>query len=54
MFERAVEKLIPKGLGKAVLLPVSSETTGHGSYILAKLWKDELSRLLARSERRGP
>ncbi|MFL6513966.1 MAG: alpha/beta fold hydrolase [Chthoniobacterales bacterium] len=32
--------------GRAVVLPFSDETRGHGSHTVAALWKDELSRLL--------
>ncbi|KAI7764579.1 hypothetical protein LZL87_003784 [Fusarium oxysporum] len=37
------------GYGRAVTIPASNETTGHDSYIMANLWKDELEKLLARS-----
>lgn len=33
--------------GRAVLLPLSDRTRGHGSHTVAKLWKGELARLLA-------
>jgi homoserine O-acetyltransferase/O-succinyltransferase len=32
--------------GRAVMIPFSQDTRGHGSHTLAKLWKDELARLL--------
>ncbi|HVU16186.1 MAG TPA: alpha/beta fold hydrolase [Candidatus Didemnitutus sp.] len=38
--------------GRAVVIPLSDRTRGHGSHTIAALWKDELSRLLAESERR--
>ncbi|ETN36877.1 homoserine O-acetyltransferase [Cyphellophora europaea CBS 101466] len=47
----AVQNQMAEGLGKAVIIPASNKTIGHGSYILADLWKDELVQLLARSER---
>lgn len=38
--------------GRAVVLPISDETQGHGSHTVAKLWKHELESLLAASERK--
>lgn len=35
---------------KMVVLPISEDTRGHGSHTWAKLWKDLLEELLARSE----
>ena len=35
--------------GRAVLIPLSDRTRGHGSHTLAALWKTELGRLLAES-----
>jgi homoserine O-acetyltransferase len=35
--------------GRYVLLPISSETRGHGTHSLAKVWKEHLAELLARS-----
>jgi len=32
--------------GRAILLPYSAETRGHGSHTFARLWKDELARFL--------
>jgi homoserine O-acetyltransferase/O-succinyltransferase len=37
--------------GRAVLLPLSPETRGHGSHTLAKLWKHELVALLHESDK---
>jgi homoserine O-acetyltransferase len=48
--ERAVEVQMRKGLGKAVVVPTSNETFGHGSYIKAKLWEHELRLLLAKTD----
>jgi homoserine O-acetyltransferase len=39
--------------GKAVVLPMSPETRGHGSHTVAKLWKQYLEELLASSGRRS-
>ncbi|MET0273149.1 MAG: alpha/beta fold hydrolase [Phenylobacterium sp.] len=36
--------------GRFVLIPASAETRGHGTHTWAKLWQDELAKLLARSE----
>ena len=47
--EDGVMQDMKPGYGKAVILPASNETTGHDSYIIADLWKDELEKLLARS-----
>ncbi len=41
-------KRMPKG--RAVILPLSDKTRGHGSHTIAGLWKDELARLLKESE----
>jgi homoserine O-acetyltransferase len=38
--------------GRAVVLPLSEKTRGHGSHTLAALWKAELVRLLAETEKR--
>jgi homoserine O-acetyltransferase len=37
--------------GRAVLIPISDKTRGHGSHSLPELWKHELERLLKESER---
>ncbi|KAF2418396.1 alpha/beta-hydrolase [Tothia fuscella] len=54
ILERTVQEQMAEGVGKAVVVPVSNETFGHGSYIKAALWKDELQQLLSRTETRGP
>lgn len=41
---RAVER------GRAVVLPISDQTRGHGTHTHARLWKQELERLLMESE----
>ncbi|KAK3389654.1 Alpha/Beta hydrolase protein [Podospora didyma] len=54
VLERVVGSLELRGLGaKAVVVPESSETVGHGSYIKAKLWVDELQLLLAKTGPKG-
>src|SRR5436309_3014810 len=35
--------------GRALVIPVSEKTRGHGSHTIAALWKDELVRLLTES-----
>ena len=47
LLEREIKRL---ARGRAVVLPLSEKTRGHGSHTLAALWKDELVRLLAESE----
>src|SRR6266487_4409212 len=41
-------KRVPKG--RAVLIPLSDKTRGHGSHTLAPLWKDQLMSLLKETE----
>jgi homoserine O-acetyltransferase len=38
--------------GRAVVIPLSDRTRGHGSHTVAALWQDELVRLLAETEPR--
>ncbi len=46
-----LEREIPRVRGgRAVVIPLSDQTAGHGSHTLAKLWKGELEALLKRSE----
>jgi homoserine O-acetyltransferase len=42
-------KRVPKG--RAVIIPLSDKTRGHGSHTIAALWKDELLKLLNESKR---
>jgi homoserine O-acetyltransferase len=37
--------------GRAVVIPISDKTRGHGSHSIPDLWKHELERLLSESER---
>ncbi|MDI1320025.1 MAG: hypothetical protein PSW75_07515, partial [bacterium] len=37
--------------GRAVIIPLSDKTRGHGSHTVAALWKGELVRFLAETER---
>ncbi|CZR47832.1 uncharacterized protein FPRO_13499 [Fusarium proliferatum ET1] len=49
LLEDGVANDMTPGYGRAVTIPASNETTGHDSYIMADIWKDELEKLLARS-----
>jgi homoserine O-acetyltransferase len=46
ILEREIKR-VPKG--RAVVLPFSDKTRGHGSHTIAALWKNELERLLKES-----
>jgi len=46
ILEREIKR-VPKG--RAVVIPRSEKTRGHGSHTIASLWKDQLVELLARS-----
>src|SRR5438034_645239 len=48
ILEREIKR-VPHG--RALLLPLSEKTRGHGSHTIAALWKDELVRLLTESEK---
>jgi homoserine O-acetyltransferase len=37
---------------RALVIPLNEQTRGHGSHTIAALWKDELARLLAESEKK--
>lgn len=47
ILEREIKR-VPRG--RAVVIPFSDKTRGHGSHTIAALWKDELVRLLRESE----
>lgn len=49
ILEREIRR-VPRG--RAVVLPLSDRTRGHGTHTLAALWKDQLARLLDESEPR--
>jgi homoserine O-acetyltransferase len=38
--------------GKAIVIPFSAETVGHGTHTLAKVWEQHLAALLQQTERR--
>jgi homoserine O-acetyltransferase len=47
ILEREIKR-VPHG--RAVVIPLSDQTRGHGSHTVAALWKNELLRLLAETE----
>jgi homoserine O-acetyltransferase len=47
ILEREIKR-VPHG--RAVVIPMSDKTRGHGSHTIATLWKDELAKLLKESE----
>jgi homoserine O-acetyltransferase len=47
IIEREIRR-VPQG--RAVVIPLSDKTRGHGTHTLAALWKDQLLALLKRSE----
>jgi homoserine O-acetyltransferase/O-succinyltransferase len=48
ILEREIKR-VPRG--RALVIPLSEKTRGHGSHTIAALWKDELVRLLTESEK---
>ena len=48
ILEREIKR-VPKG--RAIVIPLSDKTRGHGSHTIANLWKDELVTLLKETER---
>ena len=48
ILEREIKR-VPHG--RAIVMPMSDKTRGHGSHTLAALWKDELAKLLKETER---
>jgi homoserine O-acetyltransferase len=47
ILEREIKR-VPHG--RAIVIPMSDNTRGHGSHTMAGLWKDELAKLLRESE----
>src|SRR5437588_12353046 len=47
LLEREIKR-VPHG--RAIVIPLSDNTRGHGSHTMAALWKDELPKLLRESE----
>ncbi|HEV2804971.1 MAG TPA: alpha/beta fold hydrolase [Chthoniobacterales bacterium] len=48
ILEREIKRVAK---GRAVVIPLSERTRGHGSHTIAALWKEELERLLKESAR---
>ncbi len=48
ILEREIKR-VPHG--RAIVIPLSDKTRGHGSHTIAALWKDELMKLLQETER---
>jgi homoserine O-acetyltransferase len=48
ILEREIKR-VPHG--RAIVIPFSDKTRGHGSHTMASLWKDELAKLLKESEK---
>ena len=48
ILEREIKR-VPRG--RAVVMPLSDKTRGHGSHTVATLWKDELAKLLQETAR---
>jgi homoserine O-acetyltransferase len=48
ILEREIKR-VPHG--RAILIPFSDKTRGHGSHTVAALWKDELAKLLKETEK---
>jgi len=51
ILEREIKR-VPHG--RAVVIPLSDKTRGHGSHTLAALWKDQLSELLGKITAQSP
>jgi len=47
ILEREIKR-VPKG--RAIVIPLSDKTRGHGSHTIASLWKDQLVQLLEETE----
>jgi homoserine O-acetyltransferase len=48
ILEREIKR-VPRG--RAVVIPLSDQTRGHGSHTLAALWKEQLTKLLEETEK---
>src|SRR5437773_7720061 len=48
ILEREIKR-VPHG--RAIVIPLSDKTRGHGSHTIAALWKDDLVKLLKETER---
>lgn len=43
--------MLPELHGRAIVIPFSGKTAGHGTHTLAAVWKKYLAQLLQESER---
>jgi homoserine O-acetyltransferase len=48
ILEREIKR-VPRG--RAIVIPFSDKTRGHGSHTLAALWEDQLADLLKETEK---
>jgi len=48
ILEREIKR-VPNG--RAIVIPMSDKTRGHGSHTVAALWKDQLEKLLQETEK---
>jgi homoserine O-acetyltransferase len=48
ILEREIKR-VPHG--RAIVIPMSDKTRGHGSHTIAALWKDDLVKLLHETQR---
>jgi homoserine O-acetyltransferase len=48
ILEREIKR-VPRG--RAIVIPMSDKTRGHGSHTIAALWKDQLTKLLQESQK---
>jgi homoserine O-acetyltransferase len=48
ILEREIKR-VPRG--RAIVIPMSDKTRGHGSHTIAVLWKDQLTKLLQESQK---
>jgi homoserine O-acetyltransferase len=48
LLEREIKRV---SHGRAIVIPFSDKTRGHGSHTIAALWKDDLAKLLKESEK---
>jgi homoserine O-acetyltransferase len=51
ILEREIKRV---SSGRAVVIPLSDQTRGHGSHTIAALWKDQLVSLLKETENNQP
>ena len=47
ILEREIKRV---SRGRAIMIPLSDKSRGHGSHTIAALWKDQLAKLLKKTE----